>query len=108
MEELTQTMRLFADRCIADIQANPGRCLGHLENSVALVTALSPLIGYHRASVIAKQALADQAPIKQALLDSQLFTPEELDTLLRPEALTRPGMVKKSAGAKPKEVDPHA
>ena len=108
MEELTQAMRLFADRCIAGIEADPSRCLGHLENSVALITALAPLIGYDRAAAVAKQALTDQAPIKQALLDSQLFTPDELDTLLRPEALTRPGMVKKTAGAKPKEVDPHA
>jgi len=75
-------------------------------NSVALITALSPLIGYDRAAEIAKQALRDNAPIKKALLEAGLFTQAELDALLRPEALTRPGMIKKPSADKSKEA-PH-
>ena len=104
MEELTQTMRLFADRCIAGIEAIPENCLSHLEHSVALATALAPLIGYDRAAVIAKQALQDNVSVKQVLVASGLFTKEEVDALLRPETLTRPGMIKKPSPAKPKEV----
>lgn len=104
MEELTHAMRLFAERCISGIEANNERCRFHLENSVALITALAPLIGYDRAATIAKQALQADSPVKQSLLDSGLFTTEELDNLLRPEALTRPGMVKRPTAAKPKEV----
>ena len=106
MEELTQAMRLFADRCIDGIEADASRCRSHLENSVALITALSHLIGYDRAAEIAKQALRDNDPIKKALLEAGLFTQAELDALLRPEALTRPGMIKKPSAGKSKEA-PH-
>ena len=106
MEELTQAMRLFADRCIDGIEADASRCRSHLENSVALITALSPLIGYDRAAEIAKQSLRDNAPIKKALLEAGLFTHTELDALLRPESLTRPGMIKKPSADKSKEA-PH-
>ena len=104
MEELTQGMRLFATRCIDGIEADAARCRSHLENSVALITALSPLIGYDRAAEIAKQALKSNFPIKKALLESGLFTQVELDALLRPETLTRPGMIKRPADDKPKEA----
>ncbi len=104
MEELTGAMRLFADRCVAGIEAVPARCRFHLENSVALVTALAPLIGYDRAAEIAKEALHSHSPVKKALLDAGLFTEQELEQLLRPEALTRPGMIKKPVPAKPKEA----
>jgi aspartate ammonia-lyase len=105
MEELTGAMRLFAERCISGIEANSERCRFHLENSVALVTALAPLIGYDRAATLAKQALQINSSVKKSLLDSGLFTAEELDNLLRPEALTRPGIVKRPTAAKPKEAD---
>ncbi len=104
MEELTGAMKLFAERCVSGIEANSERCRFHLENSVALVTALAPLIGYDRAASLAKQALQTDSSVKKSLLDSGLFTAEELDTLLRPEALTRPGMVKRPTAAKPKEA----
>lgn len=104
MEELTGAMKLFAERCVSGIEANSERCRFHLENSVALVTALAPLIGYDRAANLAKQALQADSSVKKSLLDSGLFTAEELDTLLRPEALTRPGMVKRPTAAKPKEA----
>jgi len=103
MEELAGAMRLFADRCVAGIEAVPERCRFHLENSVALITALAPLIGYDRAAGIARNALQGHSPVKQALLDAGLFTAEELDSLLRPETLTRPGMIKRPVIAKPKE-----
>ena len=106
MEELTHAMRLFANRCIDGIEVDSDRCRFHLENSVALITALSPLIGYDRAAEIAKQALKDRSPVKKALLDSGLFSLTELDTLLRPEALTRPGMIKKPSTPKAKEALP--
>ena len=95
LEELSNAARLLANRCVAGITANPEQCRLHLENSVALVTALAPLIGYDRAAEVAKHALQNQLPVKQALLASGLFTPEELDLLLRPETLTRPGMIKR-------------
>lgn len=104
MEEMTHAMQLFAERCVLGITADPGRCRLHLENSVALVTALSPLIGYDRAAEIAKQALRDDVTVTEALLCSGLISQDELAALLRPEALTRPGMVRRTAGDKRKEA----
>ena len=104
MEELTNAMRLFAQRCVEGIEAIPNQCRAHLENSAALATALAPLIGYDRAAEIAKKALQEDASVKTVLLDSGLITKEDLDTLLRPEALTRPGMLKKPAPIRSKEA----
>ena len=104
MEELANAMRLFAQRCVNGIEAVPEQCRTHLENSVALATALAPLIGYDRAAEIAKQALKEGTSVKKVLLDSGLFTKEDLDTLLRPEVLTRPGMLKKPAPVRVKEA----
>lgn len=104
MEELTHAMRLFSDRCVTGIEAVPEQCLAHVENSTALATALAPLIGYDRAAEIAKRALAENRTVKKLLQETGLFTPEEVDTFLRPEGLTRPGMVKNPAPAKRKET----
>ena len=104
MEELTQAIRLFAERCIDGIQANPRQCLQHLENSVALATALSPLLGYERAAEMVRRALSENLPLPQVLLSSGLFSAEQLAQLIRPETLTRPGMIKQPFVAKSKEV----
>lgn len=107
MEELAQAMRLFAERCVAGIEAVPARCMAQLESSTALATALAPLIGYDRAAELAKRALAENVPIKNLLLETALLTAGELDAVLRPEGLTRPGMIKRPAPDKRKET-PHA
>ena len=104
MEELAKAMRLFAERCVAGIEAVPEQCLAHVENSTALATALAPLIGYDRAAEIAKRALDENRTVKKLLQETGLFTTEEVDTFLRPEGLTRPGMVKKPVPAKRKET----
>lgn len=103
MEELTQAMRLMAERCIAGIEARPDRCRELVENSVALIAALAPLIGYDQSAAIAKQALLEGIPVKQALLNSGLFTADELAAFLRPEALTRPGMIRNPSDPNAKE-----
>lgn len=95
MEEMAHAMRLFAERCIDGIEADPARCMSHLEYSASLATALAPLIGYDEAADLAKQALAKKVSVKSLLLSAGWFSAEELELLLRPEGLTRPGMVKK-------------
>ena len=104
MEELANAMRLFGLRCVDGIEAATDHCRALLENSVALATALAPLIGYDKAAAIAKQALQEGTSVKKVLLDSGLLAKEDLDTLLRPEALTRPGMLKKPAPNRIKEA----
>lgn len=95
MESLSLTMTHLADHCIRGIEALPGRCREHLLNSTGLITALSPYIGYDKASAIAKKALEGNRSIKDLILAEGLFSREELDELLQAHQLTRPGIAGK-------------
>ncbi|MZP30919.1 aspartate ammonia-lyase [Heliobacterium undosum] len=99
METLSRAMRLFAERCIRGITADEGRCLHHLQNSVSLIAALLPRLGYDQASALAKQAIAQNRSIRVVLLESGAFSERELDELLKPEELARPGLAKGRASS---------
>jgi aspartate ammonia-lyase len=77
-------------RCISGIEANRERCLSYVQNSIGLVTALNPVLGYERSSAIAKQALATGASVYSLVLEKGWLSQEELDDLLTPEKMTRP------------------
>nr|WP_048817777.1 aspartate ammonia-lyase [Desulforamulus hydrothermalis] len=95
LETLSKAINLLAERCIKGIQAVPEKCLAHLHNSVGVITALMPLVGYDTASELAKAALRSGRPVRDVILQAGLFTEAELDQLLRPEEVTRPGMAGK-------------
>lgn len=95
LETLSQAINLLAERCIKGIQAVPEKCQEHLHNSVGIITVLSPLVGYDVASELAKKALKTGCSVRDVILEAGLFTEAELDELLRPEEITRPGMVGK-------------
>jgi aspartate ammonia-lyase len=82
--------RTLSERCVRGITANPERARKLLDDSTALVTALNPHIGYARASEIAKEALATGKRVYDLVLEKNLMSREDLDALMRPEALTRP------------------
>ncbi len=92
METLSKSMNLLAERCIKGIQAVPEKCLDHLHNSVGIITVISPHVGYDVASELAKNALKTGRPVRDVILEAGLFTENELDDLLRPEEVTRPGI----------------
>jgi aspartate ammonia-lyase len=77
-------------RCISGIEANRERCLAYVQNSIGLVTALNPVLGYERSAQIAKEALATGASIYSLVLEKGWLTKPELDDLLTPEKMTRP------------------
>ncbi|MHB8124911.1 MAG: aspartate ammonia-lyase [Desulfitobacteriaceae bacterium] len=95
IESLSHAMRILADKCIRNIEAVPEKCLTHLHNSIGIITALSPHIGYDLTSQLAKTALQDSRSVRELILEAGLFSAEELDRLLQPQALTRPGIVEK-------------
>jgi fumarate hydratase, class II len=66
---LASIARLFADRCVAGITANEGRCREYAESSPSIVTPLNRYIGYEEAAKVAKQALAEQKTIKQVVVE---------------------------------------
>jgi aspartate ammonia-lyase len=87
---LTAGCQTLADRCVKGIKANVERARRLLDESTALVTALTPVLGYARSSEIAREALATGARVYDLVMQKNLMTREQLDAVLRPEVLTRP------------------
>ena len=77
-------------RCIAGIQANRERCMEYVRNSIGLVTALNPVLGYERSAAIAKEALATGGSVYDLVLAKGWLAKEQLDDLLSPEKMTKP------------------
>ncbi|MEE9449320.1 MAG: class II fumarate hydratase [Ignavibacteriaceae bacterium] len=80
----------FTDNCVVGIEANDKNIKAHLNNSLMLVTALNPHIGYDNAAKIAKKALADGTTLKEAAVELGLLTEEKFDEVVRPENMTGP------------------
>jgi aspartate ammonia-lyase len=87
---LRQACHLLADRCVSGIEANRDQCRANVENSIGLVTALNPTLGYERSAAIAKEALATGGRVYDLVLARGWLTKEQLDDLLRPENMTHP------------------
>jgi len=83
---------LLAEKCISGIRANEDRCRELVENSLVMLTALSPYIGYEAASELAQECMASGKTVRQAALDRGLFTAEQLDKILSTVEMTRPGI----------------
>jgi aspartate ammonia-lyase len=77
-------------RCISGIEPNRERCLAYVQNSIGLVTALNPVLGYERSAAIAKEALATGNSVYSLVLEKGWLLKEELDDLLTPEKMTKP------------------
>jgi fumarate hydratase, class II len=81
----------FADNCVAGIRADEGRIGELMRNSLMLVTALAPRIGYDRAAAIAKAAHANGTTLREEAIRLGYVSPAEFDRLVRPERMIRPG-----------------
>jgi fumarate hydratase, class II len=94
---LLQSIRLLADacdmfnqHCAVGIEANRPSIAAHLRNSLMLVTALNPHIGYDNAAKIAKKAHSEGTTLREAAVALQLLSGEEFDRLVRPEDMLGP------------------
>jgi aspartate ammonia-lyase len=83
--------RTLADRCVVGITANREHLRKGVERSIGVVTALNPYIGYVNATVVAREALETGRSVYELVLEKKLLSKDQLDTLLRPETLTRAG-----------------
>ncbi|MEQ8966434.1 MAG: class II fumarate hydratase [Azospirillaceae bacterium] len=89
---MADAARSFADNCVAGIEANEERIARLLKDSLMLVTALNPHIGYDNAAKVAKKAYAENTTLKEAALALDLLTAEQFDEWVRPETMIgRPG-----------------
>jgi aspartate ammonia-lyase len=77
-------------RCVTGITANEERCRSYVQNSIGLVTALNPVIGYERSAAIAKEALATGESVYDLVLKQGWLTKAQLDDMLDPVHMTDP------------------
>jgi fumarate hydratase class II len=80
----------FREHCAIGIEPNPQRIASHLENSLMLVTALNPHIGYDNAAKIAKKAHKEGTTLREAALALGLVSSENFDKWVRPEQMIGP------------------
>ena len=88
IETLKNGCIVLRQRCVEGITANPGRMRLFVEQSIGIVTALVPAIGYDNATSVAKEALETGKGVYEIVLARQLLTREQLDRALDPEAMT--------------------
>jgi aspartate ammonia-lyase len=93
LTHLRQACLTLAEKCVVGITANRAYLRKTVERSVGLVTALTPHIGYEVASRLAKEAHETGASVYDLVLRKGLLDQRQLDSLLDPDVLTRPGRV---------------
>ena len=90
INHLTAGCLTLKDRCVAGIRANVARMRAMVQNSIGLVTALNPYIGYERATAVAQEAHESGASVYDLVLAKGWLSKDKLDEILRPEVLTAP------------------
>ena len=99
---ILQSIRLLADACdsflvnaVEGIEPNEQRIHENLYNSLMLVTALNPHIGYDKAAKVAKKAYTENLSLREAIVELGYMGAEEFDKLVQPEKMIRPRKIKK-------------
>ena len=92
---LANGSRNLVDRCISGIEANEERIVSLIEGSLALCTALTPIIGYDAAANIAKEAFSTGKTVRQVSREHKVLPEKELTRVLDPIRLTKPGIFSK-------------
>jgi len=87
---LANASMMFADKCLAGLQGNREKCEQQIEWSMSMVTSLAPMMGYDKASALAKQAVKEGKTVRQLCLENAVFTESELDDLLDPTSMLHP------------------
>jgi aspartate ammonia-lyase len=103
LQHLAAGCRTLNERCVRGITANVERARRLLDDSTALVTALTPFLGYARSAEIAREVLSSGARAADLVLARGWMTREQLDEVLRPEVLTRPYLAKSVTQVTPGE-----
>jgi fumarate hydratase class II len=85
---LAAATRLFAEKCIDGMTANEARCRSFIEQSLAMSTALSPVIGYEKAAAISNKAYQTGKTIREVAIEESVLPESELDELLDPLKMT--------------------
>ena len=92
IDTLAYAVETFVDNCVTGITANEERCKKLVENSVGIVTALSPHVGYAKAAAIAKEAINTGTSVRKLILKEGILTEAELEEILDVKGMTEPGI----------------
>ena len=87
---LAEGARSFHDRCACGIEPNEKRIREHLDNSLMLVTALNPHIGYERSAQISLKAYREELTLREAAVELGYLTAQQFEEWVRPADMTRP------------------
>ena len=87
---LSDTCFSFSEKCVSGLEANHEKIFQHLENSLMLVTALNPHIGYDNSAKIAKHAHKNNLTLRESALDLELLDNEQFEKWVKPEQMTGP------------------
>ncbi len=89
---MTNGFRVFTKYLLTDLTANADRMKNYVENSVGIVTAINPHVGYETASRLAREANVTGKPIRELILRDKVLTEDEIDVILDPVGMTTPGI----------------
>ena len=105
LDLLRNGIHVFVERCLNELVANPERCRELLARSTVEVTALVPYLGYEAAVEVAQEAQRTGRAVREVTLARRLLSEAELDAILAPQELTRPGIPgAKALGKRPSEL----
>jgi fumarate hydratase, class II len=90
IELLSRAARIFADRCVAGLDANADHCAELVEQSLAMCTSLAPVIGYDKAAEVAKESFKTGKTVRQIAVEKKLMGDAELNKTLDPLRMTQP------------------
>lgn len=92
---MTNVFTVFREHCISGITANKERMEDYVNNSVGVITAINPHVGYETAASIAREAIESKRPVREIVLERGVLSVSELDTILHPFEMTNPGIAGK-------------
>jgi fumarate hydratase class II len=87
---IADASQTFADRCLRDLKANEEKITYYLDQSLMLVTALTPRIGYDQATMVAKEAYEKGKTLKQIILEKELLSESDVNKALDPSKMISP------------------
>ena len=92
IDTLGYAVETLVDNCIVEITANEERCRQLVENSVGIITAICPHVGYEKTADIAKKAINSNESVRSLILKENIMDEEELSRILDPIHMTEPGI----------------
>ena len=92
IDTIAYAVQTFVDNCVIGITANENRCRYFVENSVGIITAICPYVGYQKAAEIAKEAIKTGESVRKLIIEKGILTKEQMDEIMDPVQMTEPGI----------------